>query len=85
MLHDYDKFLRTSLDEMNFSTRELDEKTFLGNGGLDIDSLAASELAMRMNDAYTVSLPIEDVMNIPNMSYGELLELLSACVRNDQD
>lgn len=83
MRHQYDTFLRDSLSEMNFSISELEDNTPLGEDGLDVDSLASSELAMRVSDVYDVSLPAEDVMSFPELRYGQLVDLLLERLGND--
>lgn len=78
MRKNYDKFVRSSLNEMNFPVDAIENSTALGQGGLDIDSLAASELAMRVTDTYGVTLPPEDIIGLPDLNYCGLLDLLVA-------
>ncbi|AJM77820.1 acyl carrier protein [Rathayibacter toxicus] len=84
MTQQYDDFLRTSLEQMNFPVEGLSETTSLGND-LGVDSLTASELGMRVSDAFGVSLTSEDVMSIPDLTAGEFAKLVDLRSKDGDD
>ena len=78
---DLDRFLRTSLGQMNFQVDGIGANTPLGPAGLDVDSLARVEIAMRVDDDYGVRLSEEDITSIQELTVGQLLDLLRSRIR----
>ncbi len=64
-------FTIQSLQDMNFDTEEVDADTMLGPSGADLDSLAVSELALRIEDRYGVKFGDEDMESLAIMTLGE--------------
>lgn len=77
MTKQYDNFLKTSLEEMNFPVGELTESTLLGDD-LGVDSLTSSELGMRVSDAFGVTLVPEEVMSIPDLTVAQFVKLIAS-------
>lgn len=48
------QFLLDSLTAMKYSTDGVDDSTLLGPAGVDLESLALAELAMRVEDRFGV-------------------------------
>jgi acyl carrier protein len=71
-----EQFLRTSLAQMNYPTHALDQDTPLGADGLDVDSLAREEIALRITDDYGVKLSEEEITKMAELSFGQLVALL---------
>ena len=65
-------FTLGALHEMNFDTDGADARTVLGPAGIDLDSLAVAELALRLEDRYGVKFAEEDMEVVTTMTLGEL-------------
>lgn len=65
-------FTLDALRQMNFDTEGADANTVLGPAGIDLDSLAVAELALRLEDAYGVKFAEEDMESVAVMTLGEL-------------
>lgn len=64
-------FIIRALDDMNFDIDEAGAGTVLGPAGVDLDSLAVGELALRIEDAYGVKFAEEDLEQMAAMTIGE--------------
>lgn len=64
-------FTMQALKEMNFYTDEINPETMLGPSGVDLDSLAVSELAMRIEEQYGVTFDDDDIETLAIMTLGE--------------
>ncbi|GAA4459928.1 acyl carrier protein [Phytohabitans houttuyneae] len=64
-------FTIQALREMNFYTEETGPETMLGPSGADLDSLAVSELALRIEEQYGVTFDDDDVETLAIMTLGE--------------
>jgi acyl carrier protein len=71
-------FVIDSLRQMNYDTDGIDDATMLGAAGVDLESLALAELAVRMEDRYGVSFSEDDLERVAAMSVGELVDHLTA-------
>lgn len=71
-----EEFLRASLAQMNYPTDALDQDTPLGASGLDVDSLAREEIALRLTDDYGVRLSEEEISGMAELTFGQLAALL---------
>lgn len=65
-------FTLGALHEMNFDTDGADGQTVLGPAGIDLDSLAVAELALRLEDKYGVKFAEEDMEVVTAMTVGQL-------------
>jgi acyl carrier protein len=65
-------FALGALHEMNFDTDGADARTALGPAGIDLDSLAVAELALRLEDKYGIKFAPEDMEVVTVMTLGQL-------------
>ena len=65
------QFLLESLTEMKYSTDDIDDETVLGPAGVDLESLALAELAMRVEDRYGVRFDEDEAETWAAMTVGE--------------
>ncbi|HET9143470.1 acyl carrier protein [Actinophytocola sp.] len=65
------QFLRESLTEMKYATDDFDDDTVLGPAGVDLESLALAELAMRVEDKYGVRFDEDEAETFAAMTVGE--------------
>src|SRR5262249_25130442 len=56
----------------NFDTDGADEHTVLGPAGIDLDSLAVAELALRLEDRFGVKFAEEEMEGVTVLTLGEL-------------
>lgn len=70
-------FTLTSLQEMNFDIEGADKETMIGPSGVDLDSLAVSELAVRIEDRFGVSFPEDEMENLAIMTLGEFADTVA--------
>lgn len=64
-------FAIDALHQMNFDVEGADESTVFGPAGVDLDSIAVAELALRVEDAYGVKFSEEDLEGLAVMTIGE--------------
>lgn len=81
MTDDIRQFLLASLTEMKYSTDDVDDDTMLGPAGLDLESLALAELAMRVEDRFGVRFSEDEAETFAAMTMGELSEAVAQRVR----
>jgi acyl carrier protein len=65
------KFLLESLTEMKYSTDDVDDDTILGPAGIDLESLAVAELAMRVEDQFGVRFDEDEADTFAAMTVAE--------------
>jgi acyl carrier protein len=65
------QFLFESLTEMQYSTDEIGDDTILGPAGVDLDSLAVAELAMRVEDRFGVRFSDDESGTFAVMTISE--------------
>jgi acyl carrier protein len=70
------QFVVGALREMNYDVEAVDEDTLLGPAGVDLESLALAELAVRMEDRYAVTFDEQDLEKVAAMTVGELVGYL---------
>jgi acyl carrier protein len=75
------QFLLQSLTEMKYSTDGVDGDTSLGPAGVDLESLALAELAMRVEDRYGVRFDEDEAETFAVMTVSELCEAVAQRVR----
>lgn len=67
------QFVIDSLGEMNYDVEGVDDETPLGPAGVDLESLALAELAVRMEERYGVTFDESDLEKVASMTIGELV------------
>ena len=65
------QFVIESLQEMNYDVTGIDDDTTLGPAGVDLESLALAELAIRVEDRYGVKFGEEENEELAAMTVGE--------------
>jgi acyl carrier protein len=71
------KFIVESLQSMNYDVSDLDDSTELGPAGLDLESLALAELAVRLEDQFGLRFSDDDMETLGVMSVGEFTLAMS--------
>ncbi len=71
MSDDVIAFVLGVLGEMNFDVESADADSQFGPAGVDLDSLAVVELAVRVRDAYGVTLTDDDLERLAIATIGE--------------
>jgi acyl carrier protein len=74
------QFVIDSLREMNYDVDGIDDETMLGPAGVDLESLALAELAVRMEEGYGVKFDEDELEKVAAMTVGELTDHLLAGV-----
>lgn len=70
-------FTIESLEEMNVTVDGVDERTTIGPSGVDLDSLAVSELTFRIEDRFGVTFPEDEVEQLAVMTLGQFGETVA--------
>jgi acyl carrier protein len=65
------QFVVDTLREMNYEVDDLDDDTTLGPAGVDLESLALAELAVRVEDRYGVTFDEDESEQLAAMTVGE--------------
>ena len=74
------EFVIDALRQMNYDVEGVDDATLLGPAGVDLESLALAELAVRMEDRYGVTFDENDLERVAAMTVGELCAYLQSSV-----
>jgi acyl carrier protein len=64
-------FVITSLKEMNYDVDGIDDDTTLGPAGVDLESLALADLAVRVEDQFGVKFGDDESEQLALMTVGE--------------
>jgi acyl carrier protein len=64
-------FVMETLREMNYDTEGIEDDSTLGPAGVDLESLALAELAVRVEDKYGVRFAEEESEELALMTVGE--------------
>jgi acyl carrier protein len=75
-------FTVDALREMNFDVDDAGADTVFGPAGMDLDSMAVAELALRTEDAYRVKFGEEDLEGLGVMTIGEFAAEIVARARS---
>ncbi|ATL66409.1 acyl carrier protein [Nocardia terpenica] len=67
----------TALREMNYDTSEVTGATILGPEGLDLESLAVAELAVRLQDEYGVRFQDEEMGELAGATLDQFAAIVS--------
>lgn len=75
------QFLFESLTEMQYSTDDVVDDTILGPAGVDLESLAMAELAMRVEDRFGVRFSQDDSETFAAMTVNEFCDAVAQRAR----
>jgi acyl carrier protein len=70
-------FVLSALGEMNYETSELKGDTVLGPEGLDLESLAVAELAIRLEDEFAVKFSDEEMTEFRSATLDEFVSAVA--------
>ncbi|HEX2131387.1 MAG TPA: acyl carrier protein [Actinophytocola sp.] len=65
------RFVLETLQEMNYDIAGVDDDSTLGPAGVDLESLAMAELAVRVEDRFDVRFAEEESEELALMTVGE--------------
>jgi len=65
------EFVLETLQEMNYDIEGIDDDSTLGPAGVDLESLAMAELAVRVEDKFDVRFEEEESEELALMTVGE--------------
>jgi acyl carrier protein len=71
------QFVINAIAAMNYPIDDVDADTPLGSAGVDLESLAVAELAVRVEDAYGVTFTDEESEQMAAMTVGEFAEAVA--------
>jgi acyl carrier protein len=71
MIDEIRQFVLDSLTDMNYSIDDVDDDTTLGPAGVDLESLALAELAVRVEDRFGVKFDESESEALAGMTVGE--------------
>jgi acyl carrier protein len=71
-------FTIEALREMNFDVDDAGVETVFGPAGIDLDSMAVAELALRTEDAFRVKFSEEELEGLAVMTIGEFAAAITA-------
>jgi acyl carrier protein len=78
MRTDVREFVIEAIAAMNYPVDGVDEDTPLGSAGIDLESLAVAELAVRVEDEYGVKFADEEAEEMAGMTVGEFANAILA-------
>jgi acyl carrier protein len=70
-------FVVNSLQEMNYDVEGVDDDTLLGPAGVDLESLALADLAVRVEDRFGVKFADDESEQLALMSVGEFTAVVA--------
>jgi acyl carrier protein len=70
-------FTVRSLTEMNYDVSDVTADSVLGPAGLDLESLAIAELAVRIEDEYKVTFTEEEQESVGTWTLGEFVDTVA--------
>ncbi|MEV4490794.1 acyl carrier protein [Micromonospora coxensis] len=73
-------FVIEQLEDMNYDVEEIDDTTTLGPSGVDLESLALADLAVRVEDRYGVKFADDESEKLALMTVGEFTTMVAARV-----
>lgn len=76
MSTDVRQFIIDAIADMNYPIDDVDANTPLGSAGVDLESLAVAELAVRVEDTYGVKFSDEEAEQMAAMTVGEFAEAI---------
>jgi acyl carrier protein len=76
MSTDVRQFIIDAIADMNYPVDDVDVDTPLGSAGIDLESLAVAELAVRVEDTYGVRFGDEEAEQMAGMTVGEFADAI---------
>ncbi|MGC4892538.1 acyl carrier protein [Micromonospora sp. DT31] len=70
-------FVVEQLADMNYDVEELDDDTTLGPSGVDLESLALADLAVRVEDRYGLKFADDESEKLALMTVGEFITMVA--------
>ncbi|SCG45196.1 acyl carrier protein [Micromonospora halophytica] len=70
-------FVIEQLEDMNYDVEEIDDTTTLGPSGVDLESLALADLAVRVEDRYGVKFADDESEKLALMTVGEFTTMVA--------
>ncbi len=72
------QFVIDAIAAMNYPVDDVNTDTPLGSAGVDLESLAVAELAVRVEDEYGVKFGDEEAESVSAMTIGELAHAITS-------
>lgn len=76
------EFVLETLQEMNYDIEGIDDDSTLGPAGVDLESLAMAELAVRVEDRFGVRFAEEESEELALMTVGEFTRTVADRISN---
>ncbi|MGK5521527.1 acyl carrier protein [Micromonospora sp. URMC 107] len=70
-------FVVEQLEDMNYDVEGLDDDTTLGPSGVDLESLALADLAVRVEDRYGLKFADDESEKLALMTVGEFTTMIA--------
>ncbi|MGW4501878.1 acyl carrier protein [Micromonospora sp. NPDC004336] len=70
-------FVVEQLEDMNYDVEDLDDDTTLGPSGVDLESLALADLAVRVEDRYGLKFADDESEKLALMTVGEFTTMVA--------
>ncbi|WP_018255703.1 acyl carrier protein [Salinispora mooreana] len=70
-------FVIEQLIDMNYDVEEVDDESTLGPAGVDLESLALADLAVRVEDRYGLTFAEEESEKLALMTVGEFTTMVA--------
>ncbi|MEU3456910.1 phosphopantetheine-binding protein [Micromonospora sp. NPDC006766] len=70
-------FVTEQLADMNYDVDDLDDDTTLGPSGVDLESLALADLAVRVEDRYGLKFADDESEQLALMTVGEFTTMIA--------
>ncbi|MEW2385488.1 acyl carrier protein [Micromonospora sp. NPDC047707] len=70
-------FVIEQLADMNYDVEDIDDDTTLGPSGVDLESLALADLAVRVEDRYGLKFADDESEKLALMTVGEFTTMVA--------
>lgn len=70
-------FVIEQLADMNYDVEDIDDDTTLGPSGVDLESLALADLAVRVEDRYGLKFADDESEQLALMTVGEFTAMVA--------
>lgn len=70
-------FVIEQLADMNYDVEDIDDDTTLGPSGVDLESLALADLAVRVEDRYGLKFDDDESEKLALMTVGEFTTMVA--------
>ncbi|MER5335371.1 acyl carrier protein [Micromonospora sp. NPDC000018] len=70
-------FVVEQLEDMNYDVEGIDDETTLGPSGVDLESLALADLAVRVEDRYGLKFADDESEKLALMTVGEFTTMVA--------